>query len=639
MLTKLDFLDKNKQKRYNERERIAKERINLPDPSVEADLAKPANIVGITEDGYIPVQLLNEALQIRILRWANVEGGEEIQLFLEHLNTEIVATIFVPEEDEEGFDFEYLETSIPQKFLGQGRKTILYKIISESGDEYPSEPASVIIDLIAPTPAGPASLPDNYDDTITAENIVDNPNGIPLNIPPYLTMEAGDIVKVSFIPQNGKALIESPYTITEEDVAEGKIIFSLSTTNIENTEDGSAQIFYNLQDRAGNVSARSADYYINIVTKPEPINLTQPEIPLAVDGITDQDAREPVIVRIPKYGNILPGDIVTVWWDKQKLSPAVVPDPVPSDAYPLNIAVPREAIWKAGSGTLPVSYTVTRGKKQHESAEVEIDVDLNIPGPEDEDKGTNVNEQLAPLDIKGAVSDTLNQILPDDLNKGAVATVPAYTPRKEGEKIQIYWGASTTPDVEYTVTAEDVSNTTLNAFTIDIPAGVVDTSPENPAFPVRYELANETNTNLAPTTYIGIRLVSPGGPDGLKDVEPQSLSSKGWITNKGNVPFAKIFIQVYENMKVGDRVTLNWIGNNKKGALGEDMEETRYSHSVDVNQQSVYQGVYIDVPYDPYLKAIGRKASVKISYIVTQDGIDFSSNVSIFNVDSTGPLS
>ncbi|MEG0278808.1 MAG: hypothetical protein RR510_06825 [Morganella sp. (in: enterobacteria)] len=156
---------------------------------------------------------------------------------------------------------------------------------------------------------------------------------------------------------------------------------------------------------------------------------------------------------------------------------------------------------------------------------------------------------------------------------------------------------------------------------VALPAGIVDVTPESPNWPVTYDLMNETNTNLGMTGYVNVHLVGAGGPDGLRPVDFLGKNSRGWlIEGELTNPLTSVLVRVYDNMFIGDNVTLHWVGNTKTNGEGNDITETEYTKSITVEQINLREGVKFVISHTPYIKGIGY-GSAKAYYTVEQGGL------------------
>ena len=604
-------------------------------------LAKP-DIKGLLEGGLLPVDLLNEKITVLIPAWPRVRDNDNVRVIMDEKDAIFVGTTTVSDADEVEFP---VSVNVLSHYFTHGSHTLQYIVDAESGSQALSFPLSIVVDREAPTPSGSASLPDSYNNTIRREDLDQGEGLTPLNIPPYLRMEAGDTITVYWTGATGMGARLENYLVTDEDVTNNTITVDVPKDVVENGGEGAANVYYYIQDRAGNRSIRAPDFSVAVILNPAPSNLAAPYIPLADTPITDADTREPVKARIPKYTGILPGDIITLRWRGNNVSTITLSSPIPSEAYVTDIVIPRSTIWASGSGTFEVDYVVTRGNVVLVSPSTSVEVDLEVPGPVDPDKDTDENEALLPLTVHGNVSEEDNKLLPQDLRQGAVALVPWYgnsnaTPAVTpvaGEIIRVYWGGrSSTTYVDYTVTPQDVADAPEN-FVIDLPASIVDVTPETPNWPVTYDLINKSNTNLGMTSYVNVHLIGAGGPDGLRPVVFLGKNARGWlIEGELTNPTTSVLVRSYDNMFVGDIVTLHWVGNTKTNGNGTDITATAYSKSVAVEQINIREGVTFAVPHSPYILGVGY-GSVEAYYTIEQGGLSFESERDRVKVDMEGP--
>lgn len=640
-IVNIGTLEAGNKKRLMERKRKFDDNLKNVRGDLEATLTKP-EIKGLLEGGVLPVALLNEKISVLVPSWPRIRDNDNIRIIMDGQETIFVGTATISDPDEQEFP---VPVDVLSRVLIHGSHTIQYIIDAESGSQALSFPLDIIVDREAPTPAGPASLPDSYNNTIRREDLEQGDGLTPLNIPPYLRMEAGDTITAYWTGSTGMGAKLEDYMVTSDDVTNNSVTIEVPKGVVENGGEGTATIYYYIQDRAGNKSIRAPDHNVAVILNPAPSNLTAPYIPLADTPITDADTREPVKARIPKYTNILPGDVITLRWRGINVGAVTLSAPIPSEAYVTDMVIPRSTIWASGSGTFEVDYVVTRGSVVMVSPPASADVDLDVPGPIDPDKDTDENEALRPLTVQGNVSAEDNQLLPQDLRQGAVALVPWYgdseaTPPvmpKVGEIIRVYWGGrSSKIQVNYTVTEQDVTDAPEN-FVIDLPASMVDVTPETPNWPVTYDLMNKTNTNLGLTSHVNVHLIGAGGPNGLRPVVFLGKNSRGWLIDGPLTnPTTSVLVRSYDNMFVGDIVTLHWIGNTKTNGSGTDIIETEYTQQVEVKPVHIREGVTFPVPYNPYILGIGY-GSVEAYYTVEQTGLYFDSERDRVKVDMEGP--
>ncbi len=646
MVLKLATSDQGKATRLAERKRIISDRkkgVNVAADPVP--MAEPI-VEGRAEDGLIPVDYLNDMISIDIPAWARIRDEDYVFVFLNDKDTGAMVGVMIDYSEDVEFP---ITLEAPARYFTQGRHQLNYVVESASGNSSLGTAIEIIIDREAPIPTGPASLPEEYNNTITREDLDNNNGVVPITIPGYLRMETGDSVRLTWLGYNGHPAFVN-YLVEAADVTANSITIEVNDEVISSGGEGNAKLHYNITDRAGNISIRSPEAGISVILNPAPDNLLAPAVPLADDGvINDDDTREPVLARIPAYGNILPGDSITLLWRSLPLYPSVtVPNPVPSEAYVLDIPIPRAAIWQDGgvSGSREVAYKVTRGSVVATSETTTVTIDLTVPGPEDPDKNTAENEALLPLTVLGNASQQNNVLEPQDLHQGAVAMVPWYENPVVGEIIRVYWGGrSSTTFVDYSITEDDVASTDT-PFEIALDASIIDATAEFAAWPVTYDLINAISANLGQTTYVNVHLVGPGGADGLSIVQFLGKNDKGWLVEGDTVnPSTSVFVDRYDNMLVGDEVTLSWIGNSKtkpdKNETEEDMpntdiESTRYSGVVIVEQRHLRDGIIFPVPYPVYIEDIGY-GSAKAEYTVVQAGISFLSESARIRVDLYTP--
>ncbi|MFU9137855.1 hypothetical protein [Erwinia tasmaniensis] len=630
-----DFHENDISKRLEERKRKLQSFKGLIRRPTVPVLEAPV-IEGLLADGTVPVDLFNQGLELQVPAWRRMDEGDAVFVYLDDNDSTFIASYVMGDPDETDFP---IKLRLSERYLTFGPYKIQYVVEAASGASSLSFPLNVIVDRDAPSPSGPAFIADEYENTITREDIISLGNKFPVFIPSYTRIDAGDTIRVIWIGGNSTAKRLPNYIVTKEDVNKDYITIDVPEQDIIDGGEGSAIIYYNLIDRAGNVSVRSPDYSISVIIHPAAKFLTQARVPLAENGpITDAATRTPVTALIPKYTNILPGDLITLRWRSTPILPSLlVPFPLPLDAYVLEFVIPREKIWETKSGTWEVDYQVTRGKIVTTSDVNPVIVDLNIPGPEDPDKTTDVNENLAePIVVGNGVKET-NKLRPGDLRRGAVVTVPYYETPVVDDTIRVYWGGrSSGVYIDFKVKIEDI-NASKAAFDIEIDSDIVDSTPENSAWEVTYDLINATNDNLGQTTYVDVHLAGPGGPDGLLAPDLLGRNARGWFIEGDLInPSTSVLINAYENMAEGDVVTLHWIGNSKTNGKGEDISSTKFSTTTTITKANLNKSLAMVIPYEPFIRDVVY-GSARCYYSIGQLGYVFDSEVSSVKIDLEGP--
>jgi hypothetical protein len=598
------------------------------------ELAAPEVPDALPPDNLLPKDILLSGLPVTIPGWERPLAGDQLFIYWDE------AIVELTQINDPTTELPYKFTISPDKLLGDGIFPLYYKVMAASGSE--SDSATVMI-KIDRTPPNQNNVPqalvfdaEVMSEGLTVEYLEANNDQVPAYVPEYTDMQAGETVHAFWdeIPLE-------PITLTEADVTAKKVPVIISGDIVREAGQGTILADYYLTSRAGFDGLPSLASTINVLLTPKPTNLKAPIVPLAEDpaGIDLQDANTGVVVQIDEYQNATATDLVVAKWGNTNLSPALV---IPGE-FPILVSVPRSTIINEGSGEREVSYIVSRGGLNFDAPPITVKVDVETVGPTDPDPGTPENEALEPAVLTSA-SGLTNELVGEDQGQSASVQIALYEGANPGDKVTLYWG--NTPPTEagsLLVSEAEISAGELTPIAID--AGIISATPDNPAWPLYYTLSlplKPGNAIASPITPINVHMSSPGGLEGLDPLTYPDANANGWLLTELVENGANLFVAVYENMKLGDIVTLTWQAySSTNAAPGTEVDGTLYTTQKTVAEPEMANGISFVVPYD-YIKPIAEvsptlQGSGIGSYTVTQGGSDTSSPDALVKIELGHP--
>lgn len=610
----------------------------------QANLTAPAVPNALAPDNLLPFDQVEHGMDVEIPRWSYNDDDELYVYWNEPADTDKGSPIFkaiYPTAPTFPVTFK-----VEPGVLGGGTSTntLSYKVVRNSGQDNVSDVTIVKVDTRPPGHGVQLPAPVVDSTEVTPEYLAANNDVLKATIPAWASaFEAGVVITPFY---NYQAL--TPVLVTQDDVDAGEVSFDIPGDMIRKSGEGILQTYYIASSRAGYDSARSRTAPVVVYLTESPTGLQAPLVPLADDGLIDlEDIDAGVVVNIPAFQHFQASDTITVHWGGQTLAAV----PVGSGDFPVPIAVLRSLIIAEGSGTVDVYYVITRDSRTFTSPSTSVEVDITTVGPVDPNPETPENEALLPPTIKGGASGQDNVLTPEDKGLNATATIPFYSENvAAGQVIKLYWGKAPAASVfvgEYTITAEDITNQAFPAITV--PARIVDATGNNPSLQVYYTIqasaaADPVNPVLSMPQTVRVRLTGPGGPGGLTAAVFPDVNSRGWLLLAAVEKGANVTVSVYEQMKIGDIVTIKWMAYSDTNTATPIMETEYTSPQVTVTQVEIANGVKFVVPYNssifPILAASASgQGSAKVVYTVEQDGDTFTSAEATVKIDLKKPES
>ncbi|MCU1719011.1 hypothetical protein [Pseudomonas sp. 5P_3.1_Bac2] len=597
------------------------------------DLAAPEVPQALAPDNLLPKEVLLSGLQVLIQEWERPLPLDTLYIYW---NDAEIHKVTIEEIEK----FPYTLTIKPEQLISDGTFPLNYKVIADSGTSSESAVVNIKIDHTPPNQNNvpPALVFDAQviSEGLTLEYLAANGDQVIATVPEYVQMQAGEVVHAFWaeIPL-------TPVTLTDTEVAAKKVPVVITGDVVRQAGEGSQIADYYLTSRAGFDGLPSVAIDINVLLTPTPSGLKAPKVPLAEDdaGIDLQDANMGVVVQIEKYQNAGATDLVVAQWGTTKLSPALV---FPED-FPILVSVPRSTVIAEGSGQVEVSYVVSRAGLNFDSPPITVKVDIETVGPIDPDPSTPENEALKPPTLLSSTQHT-NELTPEDLGQDATVQVPFYKEAKAEDLVTLYWGAPPGKLAgSFAVTAEQVTAQVFEPS--KLLATTISGTPDDPAWPLYYSLSlpdKPGNAVSSPAASINIHMSTPGGPGGLLAATFPDASENGWLLPEQVENGANLLVAVYENMKAGDIVTLDWLAfSSTNAAEGTDISETQFNTSKTVGQPELAAGVSFIVPYE-FIQPIAevsptQQGSGRAVYTVTQGGTETAAPQAIVKIELGHP--
>lgn len=642
-----------RQKRLERYRNRAEETDNkLVAPTVKEALVQPGNLASQS--------ILRNGFTIRIPEWGRVIPGDMVSVYI---NSALVETNPVYTVPPGVFNIvEPIEYTIKAYYLGgyRGAVKVQYVVRPPSNPEMASVSENLYVNIDREPPGGGTSLeplkfPAEMNNTVTRKYLTENQNRVIATVPGYPNMEVGQEVSLWW---NGvKTSAVSRVVVSAEDVLNHSVSITIGGDQFLALADDRVMLQYNLTNRIGIEGFPSQSAYLKMQLEPGPENLPDPVVPFAADGLIDlEDANHGVEIEVGSYTNAKNGDIVAAYWG----GIPVETEAVTANNFPVTLSVPRSVVLTAGSGSIPVYYEVLRGGVSTKSNTIQIEVDVATVGPVDPDLITPVNEALQPpLIIGGSGLNPNNALGIKDRGKNATATIPFFQSARgkpsdpivavAGAEINLMWGEQPSTVIgPVTVTQAHIDAQMLPS--INIPAAIVDATPDSSAYKVYYTLSRGggnpvKNPVMSPAASVLVEMNVPGGPDGLRAPKIQGINAYGWLLKKDLKLAGGLGVRVepYSGMKVNDQVELRWVSySSLDHAVGTDIIGTEYSHTIQVTAVDLTNGLNFLVPYSSSLEPIFTSNSSKIgsggaTYIVTQNGKPYESQTAFVLIDMSTP--
>lgn len=226
-------------------------------------------------------------------------------------------------------------------------------------------PVNVTIDKTPPLLAAdsklvfpPEVLPPNK---LTARYLEQNGDAVAASLPRYTTPRPWDRITWFWGNSPGTQDQGGIIELTDQNYSD-PVVITIQADLIQNRGDGWRYVWYQAQDRAGNLSQRSEPVELDVAATPIPRTLPPSSVKQAQGGASSGvlkplDAVNGVTVVIPPEAVIYDGEGVFVQWAEPGTVGAFrtdIPDPAGSRDY----KIPNDRIAQHLGKTIPVNYEV-----------------------------------------------------------------------------------------------------------------------------------------------------------------------------------------------------------------------------------------------------------------------------------------
>jgi hypothetical protein len=551
--------------------------------------------------------------------------------------------LFNRELDESNRDEFPLPYTVPRERVeawGEGTQTFTYEVLPYSGGtRLQGGRLALIFDRIAPNrgnvPPAFAPIAD-----VTDANVAD----VELTLGSYPDHAAGDKVAVYWLKDVPEDLTTVLPAVTV-DVGTLPQQLKVPRTAIEAAGDGGLYALYLLVDKAGNISRIAPPTAVGVALGPLPSGLKAPEVPLAGDGVIDQeDVFTGVSVHIPAFEHFKPTDELQVTWGSLELGWQPIGN---APSFPLAINLLPLQVWgeyaAAGSGAMstPVSYALRRGAVPAGTERTAVDVNLERIGPVDPGPDPTwpdpVNPKLDNVTVKGEVSGKNNELTPDDQFKPATLTFVLDSTFIEGDKITFHWGGTHITEADHEVLDTDPGE----QVTATIPWAYIE-AHKNGVVPVHYRITRDgvPNASVSPSTDVTVTAIVLV-PDAPEFLGGNTEAPVGWLTCRSlydpdddSGAAAAIRVQVPDlaayGLVTGAKVTMHWTAVH--GFTGETpIPDIDKVEEITLTAESLNGFVWRVEPYDthilpiPNFNAALKDGRARVWYTFELDGTTYTS--------------
>lgn len=560
------------------------------------------------------------------------ENGGREELFSEELNG----------DDSGRFPLPYTVPRDRVEKWGEGVQTFTYEVRPyNGGGRLPGGKLELIFDRIAPNHG---NVPPAF---AAIEDVTDaNVENVELTLASYADYAAGDKVAVYWLKEVPEDLSNVSPVLTV-DVGQLPQKLKVPQAAIKAEGDGGFYVLYLLVDKAGNISRIAQPTAVGVALGPLPSDLKAPEVPLAGDGLIDQeDVFTGVSVNIPAFENFKSTDEIQVTWGTLELGWQPIGN---APSFPLAINLLALQVWgeykEAGSGvvTTPVSYELRRGSVLAGTKGIEVGVNLERigpvnPGPDPDPEWPNpVNPNLGKVTVKGAESDTDNALTPDDENKPATLTFLLHSAFMKGDKVTFYWGGTHISEADYEVQEGDPGK----QVTAMVPWDYIE-ARKNGVVPVHYKITRDgiPNASVSPSTDVTVTAIvlRPDAPEFLGGNIDDPV---GWLTcnslydpDDQTGAEAAIRVQVPDleayGLAAGAKVTMHWTAVH--GYAGETpIPDIDKNETITLTEGNVNGFVWRVEPYSTHIEPIPnfsnnpKDGRARVWYTFELDGTTYTS--------------
>lgn len=274
------------------------------------------------ESNLLPASAARRPLLVTVPKWLISDPSEEEPETVElEWDGQLIDsrrwTVPVREED---LDFE-----VPLARLVEGRHSLTYWVTLGNEATEASEPLTLYIDKTAPVLGGERGRLEIVEDAeqieregLTARYLERHLDRLRTRIPDYEAPMPGDVITWYWGASADDSERVDSRTLDADDIAQ-PLFIDFQGQLIRESKDGQRYAYYEIEDRAGNLSAQARSLEIVVNAQPIPRDLDWVEIPQATGSGPDLTLSmnafvEPLLVEIPETARLFPDEKVTLTW-------------------------------------------------------------------------------------------------------------------------------------------------------------------------------------------------------------------------------------------------------------------------------------------------------------------------------------
>jgi len=320
------------------------------------------------ESNLLPVRATRRPLPYTVPMWKISDPGEDrpellvVQWDGQTIEEKTWTTPVRPED---------LELQVPVEKLGEGRHTLEYAVTLGNDETDDSEVLSLFVDKTAPVLGGQRGRLEIVEDAqeverdgLTARYLERHEDRLRTLVPAYDNPGPGDIITWYWGEKPDDSEQIDSLTLTKDDYLL-PIHIDFQGEMIRQAKDGLRYAYYDIEDRAGNLSNLARSLELDVKAQPIPrqfdwVEIDQAEGTGAELSLLLNDYVDPLLVEVPSSAQLFPDEVVTVIWGE----PADYGFFTTSEAYPGTeryFEIPMKHVLAYSKRSLVVRYEVSDG--------------------------------------------------------------------------------------------------------------------------------------------------------------------------------------------------------------------------------------------------------------------------------------
>lgn len=329
------------------------------------ELLAPPTVDGMLPDipggepNLLPGALVRAPLRVEVPRWPRADPGpgrwQRLSLFW---NGQLVDS----KQWEAPIPDDELFIDVPVSFLREGRSSVSYNVRLYSDNVAESEALVVTIDWTAPLLGGgdgALSLPELGDETLNEAYLAAHDDTLQALLPEYDSPAIGDTLIYYWDSRPYEKAEAGRRSLVADDLGQ-PLAIEYSGDLIRARGDGLRYAYYEVQDRAGNLSRGAQPISVDVAVQPIPRELPGLEMPQGSGSAESMELElnnvsVSVELVIPSTASIEPGEPFEVHWGAPEASFSVVLSGVPNVR---RYSVPIRNVVAMSGKTIVIYYVV-----------------------------------------------------------------------------------------------------------------------------------------------------------------------------------------------------------------------------------------------------------------------------------------